>query len=215
MTMASAPTVLSRRAHAPPPALTLWREITLPLCRVHELCGQARRRLALQIAAQAGGPVIWITRRHSPDQLNTCGMAGILPPGEVIFATTDRPDDSLWAMEEALRSGAAPTVVADLAEPPSMTPVRRLHLAAQTGAEAGLCRPLGLLLTPGQGGAAGVETRFGCDPAHGPGQTAWRVERLRARMLPPKIWRQTGNRLLPWSDAPSGESQKESQEPQG
>ncbi|MBT54071.1 MAG: hypothetical protein CMF72_11840 [Mameliella sp.] len=204
MTMASAPALLSRRPHAPPPALVLWRDLVLPLCRVHELCGQARRTLALHVAAQAGGPVIWITRRHSPDQLNPCGMAGILPPGDVIFAATDRPDDSLWAMEEALRSGAAPVVVADLAEPPAMTPVRRLHLAAEAGAEVGLCRPLGLLLTPGAGGAPGIETRFRCDPAHAPGQTAWRVERLRARMLPPKVWRLTDNRLTHWSEPATG-----------
>lgn len=144
--------------------------------------------------------MIWIGRRHSPDQLNPCGMASILPPAEVIFATADRPDDSLWAMEEALRSGAAPIVVADLPEPPAMTPVRRLHLAAESGAEAGMCRPLGLLLTPGAGGAPGIETRFSCDAAHAPGQTGWRIERLRARMLPPKVWRLTDNRLSRWSD---------------
>lgn len=200
--MASASTLLSRRPHAPPPGLTLWGEITLPLSRTHEICGQARRTLALHIAAQAGGPVIWITRRHSPDQLNPCGMTGILSPGEVIFAATDRPEDSLWAMEESLRSGAVPVVVADLAEPPGMTPVRRLHLAAEAGAGMGLCRPIGLLLTPGTGGAPGIETRLSCDPAHAPGQTAWRIERLRARMMPPKTWRLEEGRLHPWSASP-------------
>lgn len=197
MTMASA--LLSRRPHAPPPALTLWREIELPLSRVHEICGRARRMLALHIAAQSGGPVLWISRRHTPDHLNACGMASLFPPGDVLFVTTERPEDSLWAMEEALRSGAAPVVVADLADPPAMTPVRRLHLAAEAGAGTGLCRPLGLLLTPGAGGAQGVETRLGCDPAHRPGQDIWRVDRLRARMLPPKTWQLTKGHLTPWS----------------
>ncbi|SMX38058.1 ImuA family protein [Maliponia aquimaris] len=203
MTMASA--LLSRRPHAPPPALTLWHEIALPLARVHEICGQARRTLALHVMAQAGGPVIWIHRRHSPDQLNPCGMVGLFSPAEVILAATDRPEDSLWAMEEALRSGAAPVVVADLAEPPGMTPVRRLHLAAEAGAENGFCRPLGLLLTPGTGGAPGIETRLSCDPAHGPGGQAWRIERLRARMMPPKTWRLEGGRLAGWPGAESRE----------
>lgn len=197
--MTMAPALLSRRPHAPPPALVLWRDITLPLARVHELCGQARRTLALHVAAQAGGPVIWISRRHAPDQLNPCGVQAILPPGELIFAATDRPDDSLWAMEEALRSGAAPLVVADLADPPAMTPVRRLHLAAEAGAGMGLCRPLGLILTPGAGGAPGVETRFRCDPLHTPEQTAWRIDRLRARMQPPKTWRLEGGKLHGWA----------------
>jgi protein ImuA len=200
MTMASASALLSRRPHSPPPGLTLWNDITLPIPRVHELCGRGRRTLALHIAAQAGAPVIWIHRRHSPDQLNPCGLARVMPPGDVLFVATDRADDSLWTMEEALRSGVVPVVVADLAEPPGMTPVRRLHLAAETGAETGLSRPLGLLLTPGAGGAPGVETRYACDPAHTPGQDTWRVERLRARMLPPKVWRLTGGRLTPWSE---------------
>ncbi len=200
MTMASASALLSRRPHTPPPGLRLWGEITLPLARVHEICGQARRMLALRIAAQADGPVVWITRRHGSDQMNPCGMAGIMNPGDVLFVATDRPEDSLWAMEESLRSGAVPVVVADLAEPPGMTPVRRLHLAAETGATAGLCRPLGLLLTPGTGGAPGIETRLSCDPAHAPGHEAWLIERLRARMMPPKVWRLEHDRLTRWTD---------------
>ncbi|MGP6087110.1 ImuA family protein [Antarctobacter jejuensis] len=200
MTMASASALLSRRPHSPPPGLQLWGDITLPLARVHEICGQARRLLALKIAAQAEGSVVWITRRHGTDQLNPCGMAGLLNPGDVLFVSADRPDDSLWAMEEALRSGAVPVVVADLAEPPGMTPVRRLHLAAETGTGAGLFRPVGLLLTPGSGGAPGIETRLSCDPAHAPGQEAWKIERLRARMMPPKRWRLAQERLTRWTD---------------
>src|SRR6056297_1628651 len=202
MTPASA--LLSRRPHEPPPGLTLWREIALQLCRVHEICGRTRRTLALHVAAQTGGPVIWISPRHSPDQLNPAGMVGLLSPGEVLFVAADRPEDSLWSMEEALRSGAAPIVVADLPEPPGMTQVRRLHLAAEAGAGTGLCRPLGILLTPGAGGAPGIETRLGCDPAHAPGEQGWRVERLRARMLPPKVWRLAEGQLNPWSQTAPG-----------
>jgi protein ImuA len=76
-------------------------------------------------------------------------------------------------------------VVADLPSPPGLTPVRRLHLAAEAAGTA----PLGLLLCPDIGGAAGIETRWHMAPAH-EGSTAprWRLERLRARALPPKAW---------------------------
>lgn len=202
--MRPADPLLSRRSHRPPEALTLWEEVRLPLARVHELCGRARRTLAFWLAAQTAGDVFWIApdRRGRLEMggangLNPEGMRRWICPGRVAFLCPGERLDMLWCMEEALRSGAVPLVVLELPEPPGMTPVRRLHLAAEAGAEVGLCQPLGLLLTPGKGGSAGIETRWGLEPAHLPGQDRWRLERLRARMLPPKGWWSDGAGFLP------------------
>ncbi|SIO55888.1 protein ImuA [Rhodovulum sp. ES.010] len=179
------------------PALTALGELALPLARVHELCGPARHMLALVLAAAAEGPVMWIVPGWAPARLYPDTVAERLAPGRLILAAPKRAEDLLWSMEEALRSGVVPVVVAELPAPPPLTPVRRLHLAAEAGAAAGHGAPLGLILTPGPGGAAGVETRWHMAPRHTPGLSAWHLERRRARMAPPRAWqlRETDGRL--------------------
>jgi len=86
-----------------------------------------------------------------------------------------------------LRAGVVPLVVADLPGAPALTPVRRMHLAAESGSQTGT-PPLGLLLTPGNGGAQGAETRWHMAPDHEGEKRQWRLERRRARALPPQAW---------------------------
>ncbi|UWQ78249.1 hypothetical protein K3725_13105 [Leisingera sp. S132] len=201
--------LLCRRSHKPRPTLPLTEGIALDLARVHEACGPARHSFALWLAAAAQGPVLWLSqpqagRPLNPAQaarpLNPDGIAEYASPSRFLFVQTARAEDLLWAMEEALRGGGAALVVAELAEPPAMTPVRRLHLAAEAGGTFGPA-PAGLLLTPGQGGAQGIESRWHLAPAHGlpppssslPGcgaasRECWTLQRLRARTLPPRSW---------------------------
>lgn len=187
--MSFADAKLARKAHTPAPALRLWGDMVLVQARAHELCGRARRTLALHVmAAAGGGPALWIAPGWGGADMNPEGMAQITSPGPVIFAKAMRADDILWSAEEALKSGAVPVVIADLPDPPGMVPVRRLHLAAEAGAALGQTRPICLLLTPGAGGAPGIESRWQLDPAHRPGRSRWRLERLRARMAPPCGW---------------------------
>jgi protein ImuA len=155
--------------------------------RVHEFCGPARRTLAALVMGATEGPVIWAFPGWQAERLMPDGLCRLADPGRIVFAAARRPDDLLWIMEEALRSGAAPLVVAEMATPPGLTPVRRLHLAAEAGAAARLLAqaPLGVILTPDEGGAQGVESRWRLDPAADGG---WRLALLRARMAPPGDW---------------------------
>ncbi|NNE82028.1 MAG: hypothetical protein HKN18_17300 [Silicimonas sp.] len=181
--------------------------MTLDRGRVHEACGSARRRLALMVAGALQGPIFWIRPSWMPVHLNPEGMVRLADPARLIFVTPKRPEDLLWTMEEVLRAGLAPLTVADLPEPPGLTAVRRLHLAAETGAAEGRCVPLGLLLTPGTGGAPGVETRWSLTPNHGEnGHEAWVLDRLRARMQPEKTWQVTGGKGGPRLDSPGPRS---------
>ena len=179
--------------------------------RVHEFCGPARRGLALRVAGRLSGPVLWIRPAWQAERLNPDGICDLVEPGRLIFVDCRRTEDQLWCLEEALRSGAVALAVADLLQPPALTPVRRLHLAAEAGAGAGPAgrgkadgpAPIGLLLTPGSGGAAGVESRWQATPAHRPEAAAWHIARLRARAAPPRAWQMDAAGAL--TPLPAGE----------
>lgn len=170
--------------------LVLAPGVELARARAHEATGPARVTFALVAAGRLAGPVLWLQPSWACERLMGDGIRGFLDPGRLVFGTARTAAEILWAAEEALRSGLVPLVVAELPEPPALTPVRRLHLAAEAGAERGAA-PLALLLTPGPGGAPGVETRWHLAPAPGwarDGTPRWRLTRARARMAPEAAW---------------------------
>lgn len=188
--------LLTRAPERKRPQLALHPGITLTRARAHEVCGPARWTFALALAGQSRGPVLWIAPGWERDRLNPDGMAAFVDPGRFLFVHPRRGEDLLWCAEEALRAGAVALVVTELPDPPALTPVRRLHLAAEAGAETGAdcgAPPLGLLLTPGDGGAPGIESRWHMAPAHEGSARRWRLERRRARSAPPRAW------TLAWS----------------
>lgn len=187
----SHPLLGRRPAHAAPsvPLIPESTDILLASGRVHEASGPARRTFAMWLAARTDGPVFWIAPPWAPDRLNSDGVCSWIDPARLLFVTPRRTEDLLWTMEEVLRSGAAPLSVVDLPALPSLTQVRRMHLAAETGRTEGAHLPLGLLLTSGNGGAAGVETRWHLSPRHQKGADQWQLDRLRARTAPLKSWR--------------------------
>ena len=172
--------------------------LTLVPGRMHEFCGPARRVLAAWVMGRldAGAPVIWIRPGWSAEHLHPQGLGDWASPEGLITLTPERESTALGCAEEALRSGAVALVVVELATPPALTPLRRLHLAAGTGlarrrsgaASGGLW---GCVLTPEQGGTPGVESRWHlapCAAQDGSVTPAWRLKRLRARMAPRAAW---------------------------
>lgn len=174
-------------AHSGRPGVTLWGQITLAKGRIHEAMGPSRRFFALQVAAALSGPVIWVRPSWQSEVLNPDGLRPWIDPARLIEVTPSRTLDLLWCAEEILRAGVAPLMVLDLSEPPALTPIRRLHLAAETPHSTS--RPIGLLLTPGPEGATGVETRWHLAPTtDAPDMRwseTWQLERHRARAAPP------------------------------
>ncbi len=176
--------ILTRQRSRNAPEAVLTGPIAFMHGRVHEICGPARRTLAVMIAGRLEGPILWIRPAWASDRLCADGVVTWLNPARIVFLDARSPEDIQWCTEEALRSGEAPVVITEFPEPPPLTPIRRLHLAAQVASHPALA----LLLTPEDGGAQGVETRWHMAGTHGPGQRSWRLTRLRARMAPPASW---------------------------
>jgi protein ImuA len=142
----------------------------------------------MMVAQNTQGPVFWVAPEWSTDRLHPEGVTPFFSPGRLTFVNPKRAEDILWCVEEILRSSAVPLVVADLPGLPALTPVRRLHLAAETGAREGGCAPLALLLTPGTGGAPGVESRWHMGPIPQTGMDHWQLTRIRSRSAPSRRW---------------------------
>ena len=188
---------LRRTSHRSTPKVTVLEGVALQQALVHECNGRSRVGFAMIVAAQITGHVFWIAPKWQRETLNPDGMRAFTKPQNFTFITPARPEDILWVMEETLRSGAVPLVVAQMPSLPSLTAVRRLHLAAEHSTTA----PLGLLLTASDSGAPGVESRWQMQPNHGLTSQCWNLSRTRARTAPVKHWALTktmaGLRLHP------------------
>ncbi len=165
----------------------------LKAARVHEATGTARRTFALALANRLEGPVLWIHERSRMDILYPPGIASLMDPARLLLLQPTGTLSMLQTMEEALRSGVVPLVVAELREAPGLTESRRLQLAAGTGEGRGLC-----LIPEGKLRSNAAETRWSCNPLPGGGRVRqhweilknkkgrlgqWRVTRVEGRFV--------------------------------
>lgn len=150
--------------------------------RVHEATGYGRLTFALALAGGLSGPVLWVQDARGRDGLYAPGLAAFLNPARIVVARPTGPLPVLQATEEALRSGAVPLVVAELAEAPDLTASRRLQLAAGTGGGRGLC-----LIPEERLRTNAAETRWRADPVPG-GESCQRWEILKNKRGRPDAW---------------------------
>jgi protein ImuA len=130
--------------------------------RVHEVCGAGAQGFATILAAQKTGPVLWIREAWRAEGLNPVGMSPFLDPSRLLCAQVKDQAEALAVMEETLRDGAVPTVIAELGQRIDLTAGRRLQLAAKSGQTTGLC------LIPENMGSNAAQTRWRSDPVFDP-----------------------------------------------
>jgi protein ImuA len=140
--------------------------------RVHEATGSGRRIFALALAARIAGPVLWAQDASARDALYGPGIARFFDPARLIVALPVGRLQILQVVEEALRSGAAPLVIAEVDAAPDLTESRRLQLAAGTGCGRGL-----ILVPENRLCTNAAETRWRCTPRSGATETLqdWQI----------------------------------------
>lgn len=194
--------------HSPRPAqgqtdrLPLAGGLALRRGRAHLALGPSRHAFAGLLMARSAGAVVWIGAEAARDRLHAAGLRSFADPGRLVLAEAGDGAALLWALKAALRSGAAPLVVADLPDRPPAVDWADLGLAAATARPA----PLGLVLAahaPDGTGAPDSAWRLAPVPAPGPDMALaagagqpdphWRLDRLHAPDGPPARWSAVGD----------------------
>lgn len=174
-------------------------EITPATGRVAPAAAAFALALALRARhARGGGALVWIVEDMNAREFGLPYARGLVAAGvdlaRFALIRTQRPRETLWAMEEALKSLACPTVVAESHLSPtfySLSASRRLRLAAHRGGG------LGLLLAQSRatGGASAADWRIEIAASAGPPSRRaplptlapdaffrWRLRILKARL---------------------------------
>ncbi len=146
--------------------------------------------LLARALADTPKPVLWCRRNG---ELYAPGLQRYgLPPDRLLLVHTGDDTETLWAMEEALRSGAVAAVAGD-ADNPSHTAFRRLQLAAERAGVPGFL----LRATDPERAAGPVKSRWVVRAAPSrprevdatwPGAPRFDVRLVRARGVPPRHW---------------------------
>lgn len=149
--------------------------------------GAAAALMVAGIAAQTKGQVVWCLTR--PDLFFPALAQAGLHPKRVIFVESDKEEDVLASMEEALAYGGLGAVVGELVRLP-MTTSRRLQLAAEKTGTMGLAVRRWRRQTEasdyGQPTAAATRWRVSVLPSEelpvpGVGRARWFLELMRVK----------------------------------
>lgn len=152
-------------------------------------------------AAQARAPIIWILEDQARAETGEPYAPGLaahgIDPGRLVIVETANGQESLWAMEEALKCPGVGAVAAEIWRLKSydLTASRRLVLAAQKSGTPGLLVPCGLAGRAERLSSA-AHARFEVRAHPGPhaasagerlplpGCAAWEIRALRIRAGP-------------------------------
>ena len=142
----------------------------------HEVFGDFATYFIMLQLQQAKHQVIWLKGHNDADYLYPNALVNLgVNIKNITFITYQNQQQALWIMEEALRSGALGTVIAEGLKQPNLLQSRRLNLAAQTGQAKAF-----MLLRGASQNANSAMTRWQVDICAGT-QNQYQVKLLRSR----------------------------------
>jgi len=171
----------------------------LKLGKMHEICGPARIRIAILVAAKTADFIVWIRPNWENFIMNTDGISDWFSPSQLLFVNAKNRNDLFSTTEELLRSGISTITITELPVIPSSLQMRRINLAMASGIKLNNSElSLGLILSPNKGGATSIESRWYAStlPCWGSSinkdgtylEQKWYVKRLFSRTDPIKEW---------------------------
>ena len=154
--------------------------------RIHEALGPSGASLALALASQMQGKVLWIGEPRQARALRAQSCEAFARADRFILIQTANRAETLWAGEEALRCKGAELVVLQVALGPDLFESRRLQIAAQVGGT------LGLILIGRRAQSSAAQSRWDCNPSSCEGAD-WIWQSTKNRGCRPGAWRVSGD----------------------
>ena len=132
---------------------------------VHQITGPSRFIFALIAARNIKNYIAWIRRKECTVSLYPDGLTSWVDINKIILVDTRTNQESMWVMEEFLKSGVSELLVCELHNPIKYASLRRIILSFKNvGEEKDSTLPTILLVSSFQSKIIGVESRWYMKP---------------------------------------------------
>ena len=141
-------------------------EVFLKRGSIHQIAGPSRFIFALIIARTVKDEITWIRREEYTMSLYPDGLTSWIDISKLILVGTMADQESVWVMEEFLKSKVSELIVCELQQPIQYSSLRRLILSfKKVREERNAILPTILLVSSFKTAIIGVESRWYMRPS--------------------------------------------------
>ena len=131
---------------------------------VHQIAGPSRFIFALIISRNIKNHITWIRRKESAVSLYPDGLTSWVDISKLILVDTMTDQESIWVMQEFLKSDISELIVCELHKPIQYSNLRRIVLSFKSVREEDTILPTVLLASSFESKITGVESRWDMKP---------------------------------------------------